>query len=203
MTIIVHGGYWMAFSGRDFAHLARGAFTRKQAVAMVTYRLAPEVSVPAITQDVARMVCEAAKRVNGPIRLVGHSAGGHLVTRMLCAGVLPNDIYARIAHVTSISGLHDLRPLMRTAMRDTLHLTGDIACTESPALLCPVQGARVTCVVGERERPEFIRQTALLANIWHGLGARMRDVRIDNAHHFNVIDGLEQPDSALMDLVLS
>ncbi|TIV06749.1 MAG: alpha/beta hydrolase, partial [Mesorhizobium sp.] len=63
--------------------------------------------------------------------------------------------------------------------------------------LRPVQGTRITCWVGGGERSEFLRQTALLANIWTGLGAATQSVVEPDRHHFNVVDGLADPDHPL------
>lgn len=202
LTVIMHGGYWMAFDGRDFAHLAAGPLAAGQVVAMVSYTLTPEARIAEITGEVAAALRAVAERVDGPIRLVGHSAGGHLVTRMLCEGVLPEVVAGRIAHVVSISGLHDLRPLLRTKMNDTLRLTEAEAAAESPALLRPRPGARVTCVVGAEERPEFLRQTALLPNIWTGLGADTAEVVLPQENHFTILAGLEHPEGPLTRLLL-
>ncbi|OAN80057.1 esterase [Jannaschia sp. EhC01] len=202
LTVVVHGGYWMAFSGREFAHLAAGPRAAGQAVAMVSYTLAPHARITEITKEVARAVCLAAQSVEGPIRLTGHSAGGHLVTRMVCEGVLPEDVAARIVHVVSISGVHDLRPLLRTKMNETLQLTQSEAVLESPALQTPRPDTRLTSVVGAQERPEFRRQNALLANIWRGLGAETTAVELAGENHFTIIAGLEAPDGALTKLLL-
>lgn len=202
LTIIVHGGYWMAFSGRDFAHLAAGPRAAGQAVAMNSYTLAPDARIAEITKEVAHAICVAAERINGPIRLTGHSAGGHLVTRMLCEGVLPDNVANRIVHTLTVSGVHDLRPLLRTRMNETLRLTQNEAELESPALLTPRPDTRLTCVVGAEERPEFRRQNALLANIWMGLGADAMAVELPDENHFTIIAGLETPDGALTKLLL-
>jgi hypothetical protein len=55
----------------------------------------------------------------------------------------------------------------------------------------------VTCWVGALERPEFLRQNDLLANIWTGLGAQTRSVHAPGRHHFDVIAELEDAESAL------
>ena len=104
---------------------------------------------------------------------------------------------ARIRHVLSLSGLHDLRPLMRTTIYARLGIDDREAATESPALLAPMEGARLTCWVGAAERSEFVRQNALLANVWRGLGAATAVVEEPDRHHFNVIDGLTQAGHAL------
>lgn len=202
LTVIVHGGYWMRFSPEEFSFLAEGPLAHGQSVAVVSYTLAPDVRIAQITAEIARAVAMAAAIVPGPIRLTGHSAGGHLVTRMGCKGVLPAELAARIAHIVSVSGVHDLRPLLRTQMNTTLRLDSAEAQAESPALLSPIEGLRITCAVGSSERPEFIRQTDLLANIWWGMGADARTVHLPERHHFDVIDALAAPDGALTRILL-
>ncbi len=201
LAVFVHGGYWMRFGKVDWSHLARGALLRGWAVALPGYSLAPAVRVSEITREIASAIEILASRVAGPIRLAGHSAGGHLVTRMICNdNTLSENVLTRVQHVISISGVHDLRPLLRTGMNETLRLDLAEAQAESPALLEPVSGVGVTCWVGTDERPEFLRQSDLLASVWFGLGGDTASHHQDNTHHFNVIDDLVDPESELAGL---
>lgn len=194
LVIFVHGGYWMRFDAGFWSHLARGSVENGWAVAMPSYTLAPSVRIAAITREIGKAVEAAAGMVAGPIRLTGHSAGGHLVTRMISdPSPLPAAVQNRIAHTVSISGVHDLRPLLNVALNETLRLDDTEAATESPALLAPAPGAKLTCWVGAGERAEFLRQNALLANIWTGLGAATAVYEEPDRHHFNVVDGLGEP----------
>jgi arylformamidase len=198
LFVFVHGGYWMRFDKSIWSHLARGALARGWAVAMPSYTLAPAARVSEITTEIGHAITFASSRVGGPLRLAGHSAGGHLVTRMICDNTpLPATAMARLQQVVSISGLHDLRPLLATKMNDTLRLTENEAAAESAALRKPIAGARVACWVGGAERPEFLRQTDLLANIWTGLGAETGAVHVPERHHFDIIDELANQDSEL------
>ena len=203
LLVFVHGGYWRAFDRGDWSDLAAGPLGRGWAVAMPGYPLAPEVRVAAITRSVTAATAEAAGAVTGPVHLAGHSAGGHLVARQICAdGGLPEQVRARIGRVVSISGVHDLRPLMRTGLNELLHLDLAEARAESPALAEPCKGARLHAWVGERERPEFLRQAALIANVWAGLGADTASTVVAGRHHFDVIDDLADPGSALVEAVV-
>lgn len=198
LTVFVHGGYWMALDKSYWSHLARGSVERGFAVAMPSYPLCPDVRISDITREVAAAISFAAGEIEGPIHLTGHSAGGHLVTRMISQGSpLPAGVLARVRHTLSISGVHDLRPIMRTGMNKTLKIDDAEADRESPVLLRPAEGARLTCWVGGAERAEFRRQNELLANIWTGLGAETMAYEEPDRHHFNVIDGLAEPDHAL------
>lgn len=204
LVVFVHGGYWQRFGRQDWSHLAAGPLAHGWAVAMPGYTLCPGIRVSGITRQIAAALAHAAGLVDGPIRLTGHSAGGHLVTRMLCRDVpLPGTVAERIANTVSISGVHDLRPLLRTRLNDALRLDPGAARAESPALAEPREDARLTCWVGDLERPEFLRQNALLANIWAGLGARSAAVVCPGRHHFDVIDGLADPDNPLIRALLA
>ncbi|MEL7000813.1 MAG: alpha/beta hydrolase [Pseudomonadota bacterium] len=199
LAVFVHGGYWMKFDRTYWSCLARGAVARGWAVAMPQYTLCPDTRISDITREISNAISHAASTVDGPIVLAGHSAGGHLVTRMICAdSVLPAVVSSRIKHVLSISGVHDLRPLLNTAMNATLKLEVDEARTESPALLEPETEASVTCWVGADERPEFVRQNALLANIWTGFGVETRCIEETGKHHFDVIESLADPESEMV-----
>ncbi|MBP2231195.1 alpha-beta hydrolase superfamily lysophospholipase [Azospirillum agricola] len=198
-VVFVHGGFWKAFDKSSWSHLAAGALAHGWRVAMPSYTLCPEARIGGITRQIERAVEAVAGRTAGPLRLTGHSAGGHLVTRLLCADAgLSWAVRERVVHTVSISGLHDLRPLLKTAMNQTLGLDGEEVVRESPALAMPHPGVSVTCWVGADERPEFIRQNALLANIWSGLDARMTERQTAARHHYNVIEDLADPHSPLV-----
>ena len=196
--IFIHGGYWMRFDKSFFSHLAAGPLALGYAVAMPQYPLCPQVRVRDITRSVADAVAAIATKSQGPITIAGHSAGGHLAARMVCAdSTLPQSVLSRISTVVPISGVHDLRPLMKTQNNDTLHLNEAEAVAESPALLRPAADCPILCWVGANERSEFVRQNALLANIWRGLGATTQAIEEPDRHHMNVIEGLIDPDHPL------
>ncbi len=199
LLVFVHGGYWCRFDRTDWSHLAQGALQHGWIVAMPSYTLCPQASISGITKEIAAAIEFVADRIKGPIRLAGHSAGGHLVTRMICNKTpLKKSVQARIAHTLAISPISDLRPLCCLALNEILKLTDKEAAAESPALLTPVPNARVSCWVGAAERSEFVRQNLLLAAIWHGLGARITHVEESDRHHFDVVEALVNADSSMV-----
>ncbi|MRH22159.1 alpha/beta hydrolase [Rhodovulum strictum] len=198
LMIFVHGGYWMRFDKSFWSHLAAGPVARGLAVALPSYRLAPEAGIPAITADIAAALPVMARLAPGPIVLAGHSAGGHLVARMLCPDIaLPEPVASRLARVIAISPLADLRPLLRTRMNQTLCLDAATASAESPVLHRPRPGLPVTAWVGAAERPAFLDQARWLAEAWPGTALHIAETR----HHFDVIEALETPASPLTDAV--
>lgn len=181
-VVFVHGGYWRAFGKSDWSHLAAGPVARGWRVVMAGYTLAPEVRISDITAEIRRLVAT----LDGPLRLTGHSAGGHLVCRAA--------EYAE--RVVSISGVHDLRPLLQTDINEALHLDAEEAAAESPVLqACPK--AEVIAWVGADERPAFVDQTRWLGDAW---GAEV--VIEPGRHHFDVIDSLADPHGALTKALL-
>ena len=194
LVVFVHGGYWQALDKSYWSHLAAGSIDNGFAVAMPSYTLCPQARVGDIVREIGAAISDAAGDIDGPIHLTGHSAGGHLVTRMVAAGSpLPADIRARVKTVVSISGVHDLRPLVATGLNKNLRLSAEEATAESPVLMLPGEDTRLFCWVGGNERAEFIRQNALMASMWLGLGAETGAYVEPDRLHFNVIDGLADP----------
>ena len=197
LVVFVHGGYWHMFDRSYWSHFARGFTERGYAVAMPSYPLAPDARIHQITRSIARAIEQAATFVQGPITLTGHSAGGHLVARMLCRDVVMSEaVRGRITQVVPISPLSDLRPLLDTTMNDTLGLDEAEAIAESPItherLRIPL-----TVWVGAEERPAFLDQARWLAEAWN------RDMRIaPGRHHFDILDDLEHPDSPMVRSIL-
>ncbi|QND64507.1 alpha/beta hydrolase [Mesorhizobium loti] len=204
LVVFLHGGYWLESDKSTWSHLANGAVGSRFAVAMPSYTLCPDIRIAGIVSEIGAAIGKAAAMVDGPLMLTGHSAGGHLASRMVTISTpLAADVARRIRHVVSISGLHDLRPLMRTGMNAALAIDEHEALTESPALLRPVDGARITCWAGGGERAEFLRQNALLANIWTGLGATTSAIVEPDRHHYDIVDGLADPAHPLTRTLIS
>lgn len=197
LVVFVHGGYWKAFDKSTWSHLAAGPLARGWAVAMPSYTLAPDARISEITEEITQAVQAAAAEIAGPVRLTGHSAGGHLVSRMLEPGRLPDALGARLRHVLPISPVADLRPLVQTTMNDILGLDTAEAEAESPIVMPERQAVPVTVWVGAEERPVFVEQATALADSW------LADLVIaPGRHHFDVIEPLADPDSDIVNCLL-
>ncbi len=188
LVVFIHGGYWLRFDPSYWTHFLAGPLAEGWAVALPGYPLCPEVDVPAITRSVARSVAAVAARVpDGPVRIAGHSAGGHLAARMVCADT-GLGCRSRVDRVVPISPVADLRELQKTAMAGPLHLTDASAAAESPVLHPAPEGVAVTVWVGADERPVFLDQARWLGAAWSC------PVEVEaGRHHFDIVDGLADP----------
>ena len=200
LMVFVHGGYWRAFGREDWSHLAAGGLAQGWAVALPGYTLAPEARISGITREVADAIAAAAaEAADGPLVVTGHSAGGHAAARIACAGgPLAEATAARLARVVPISPLADLRPMLGLAMNDDWRMDAAEATAESPVLQRPRPGVEANLWVGSDERPVFLDQARWLGAAW-GVPVTVAPGR----HHFDVIDGLAEPNSPLMDAVLA
>ena len=190
LLVFVHGGYWLAFDKFSWSHLAAGVLARGWACAMPSYTLAPEARIAEMTVEIGQAVDAAAALVAGPVVVTGHSAGGHLSARMGCVDA---PLTTRIARVVPISPLAELAPLMETAMNGGLGITEAEAALESPARLALRKGVSAHVWVGGDERPAFLWQARLLSERWSCDWSVSR-----RKHHFDVIDDLADPGSALV-----
>lgn len=197
LAVFIHGGYWSEPYPDLWSHLAAGPFAHDWAVAMPTYTLAPDATLADMAVEVAQAISVAAGQISGPIALSGHSAGGQLAARLICGDLLADDVANRITACVPISPIADLRPIMRTKMNGIIGLDDQQAMLESPIFLTPREGVPVTCWVGGDERPEFLRQARVLADVWAGLGNATDCVVEDGLNHMTVLDGLTRADSPL------
>lgn len=190
LVVFVHGGYWLRFDKSYWSHLAAGPLAQGWAVAMPSYDLCPDVRIGQIGDQIAAAIAAAGTRVLGPIRLVGHSAGGQLVAQMTARrpGASWQD---RLVRVVPISPVADLAPLMRTSMNADLQIDDAEARAQSPVYL-PKPTVPVTVWVGAGERPAFLEQARALSDAWG-----CAQVILPDLHHFNIVEGLAEGQSPL------
>jgi arylformamidase len=194
LLMFIHGGYWLKYDREMWSHLAAGAVARGWACALPSYTLAPEVRIGAMTREIASALEVAASLVAGPVVVTGHSAGGHLSARMGCVDVTLSIVVKR---VVPISPLADLEPISFTAMNTELRLDPTEIVGESPARLSLRPRVEAHVWVGAQERPAFLWQARLLSEAWSCPWTPE-----SNRHHFDVIDGLTQPSSAILSACL-
>jgi arylformamidase len=187
LIVFFHGGYWRRLHKDDNTFVARGFAAHGIATAVVNYGLAPALRLEEIVAQARRSVRwlrENAKQHGAdPSRIVvaGHSAGGHLAA--MCA------VDAPVAAVATLSGLHDLRPLMHSFVQEWLQLDEPRAEALSPTLLAPAAPVNLLARAGTRESDDFRAQGRDFADAWraHGCDAAYADSEDD---HFSLLERL-------------
>ncbi len=211
VLVFIHGGYWRSLDKDDFSFIAP-VFNSAGALVMVpNYALCPAVSIEHIALQMARAVVwaldHAAEHGGDPSRiaLVGHSAGGHLATMLLTCRwkeLDPELPLQPLAGALSISGLYDLEPLRHTPrVQGDLRLTPASVARLSPAFFPRPKNTRLFAVVGLDESDEFLRQNALIRDVWGPTAVPVCET-VPGTNHFNVLNGLADPGSRVHELAL-
>lgn len=194
--VFVHGGYWRAYTARDFSFVAEGPVARGCCTVIVNYALCPQVSITEIVRQARAALAWTwanAADVGGDrngITVSGHSAGGHLVARLLATAWqrdygIPDDV---IKAALPVSGLFDLEPVRRSWLQPLLQISGDEVLAESPMRHLPGRPVPMTVAVGAAESTEFRRQSRDYA-----AAAGATFLEVEGRNHFDILDDLASP----------
>ncbi|MEP6549339.1 MAG: alpha/beta hydrolase [Gammaproteobacteria bacterium] len=205
VLMFIHGGYWRAFSSKDFSFVARGMVPHGITVAVMNYALCPEVSIAEITRQSRAAVdwlrCNAREYRGDPdqIFVAGHSAGGQQVG-MLLSGDRARygaDDEGCLKGGIAISGVFDLRPLQHSWLQPTLQLTDALAAQQSPLLHIPKRAAPLLLSAGGDESAAFLSQSQRYLAAWRGAGLKGEYLAQPGLNHFEAIYGFADSESLL------
>jgi arylformamidase len=199
IVVFIHGGYWQALDSSSFSHLAAGLNAHGISVAIPGYDLCPNVAIAEIIRQMRTAARELA-RLEWPLVMSGHSAGGHLAACLLATDWRAFDPSLPRHPVTAaytISGLFDLVPLVSTTLNNALRLDEAAAREASPLFWpAPARGS-LDAVVGADESAEYFRQSRSIVEAWGAAGVATRFAAIPNANHFTAIAPLADPRSPM------
>lgn len=194
--LFFHGGYWMANSSASRRFLAKAWIDNGVALILANYRIAPEGNIGDMVDDaVAAMhfLVEQAPSLNirsESIVLAGNSAGAHL------AAMAATRVTRPPLGLCLISGLYDLRPLLKTSVADRLALTNQQALENSPILLKPAD-VPAAIFVGDAETTAFKAQSAALQAQREAHGFSDCYQVLKEANHFSIIAEVGNVNSAI------
>ncbi len=200
LAMFIHGGYWRALSPKEHSHFARGLTERGVIVAVAGYDLTPQVSIAQIIDQMRAAALFLWKRFGKRITVYGHSAGGHLTACMIATDwkaldpSAPSDL---VALGSAISGVFDLTKLVHTDMNAEFKLDDKSAHDGSPLFWPAPKGRVMDVIVGANELPEFVRLSKVMTETWGKAGVETRYEAVPGKHHFNVVDGFTDPNSAM------
>lgn len=208
VLVFIHGGYWLMLDKEDFSFVAKGLVPHGITTVVINYALIPSVRMGEVVrhcrQATAWVLSQAAGFGGDPERVAvaGHSAGGHLTAMVAAtdwstftAPLVKTPVAHRPVGGVSLSGLHDLEPISRCYLQQSLQLTDDEVARYSPMRLPPPRQGSWLALVGEKEGPEYHRQSTELAERWSAAGAADVQARIVPGHdHFSIMMALADPD---------
>jgi arylformamidase len=210
--VFLHGGYWRGFDKCDFSFVAGPFVAAGNAVAVVNYDLCPAVSIGTIVEEcrhaVAWLASEGGPHGADADRIVvgGHSAGGHIVAMLFAtdratSGWVPDSVAGGV----SLSGVHDLAPMVQFSSNVDLKLDAAEAARMSPVRLAPLTRTPLLLAVGADETSEFLRQTRILWDAWPGNrpSGASAPLIIPGRHHFSVVADYADPESELVRATLA
>ena len=209
--MFIHGGYWRALDKSEHGFVAPVFVAAGFAVATINYDLCPRVTIATIVEQCRRAVRWLAREgpargAPAPLVIAGNSAGGHLVAMMVATDWRAEGL-AQVPFVAgvSLSGVHDLRPLVLYSHNVDFRLDDAEAERMSPINHEPRAHTPLVIAVGAAETSEFVRQSQLLWDAWpRNRPASMRvPLVIADRHHFNVVLDYTDPKSALTQATLS
>jgi arylformamidase len=200
IVAFIHGGYWQAFDGSFFSHLASGLNAHGIDVAIPSYDLCPAVTVGEIIRQM-RMASRELARLGRPLVISGHSAGGHLAACLLATdwpafdASLPPDL---VTAAYSISGLFDLGPMLKTYVNNAMRLDEATARDASPLFWTAPRHGSLDALVGSDESAEYFRQSRSIVDVWGKAGLPTRFGAIPDTNHFTAIAPMADPDSPMV-----
>ena len=209
--VFLHGGYWRGFDKDDFAFVAGPFVEQGIAVANLNYDLCPAVSMGTIVDECRRALAWVVR--DGPrhgtsagnVVAGGHSAGGHLVAMMFATDWTAHGMaQAPLAAGVTLSGVHDLAPMVKFSLNADLKLDAAEAARLSPVTYGSRTQAPLLMACGANETSEFLRQTKLLWDAWPGNRRPTEGpMFVPGTDHFSVVAQYADAASALTQATLA
>ncbi len=192
--VFIHGGYWRMLDKSIFSFIAPEFLSAGVAVALVNYRLLPDVGLADIVDDVKTatswLVTNADKFGfdSNKITLCGHSAGAHLAAH---AAMDLN------ANFIGVSGVYDLEPIQNSFLNDIGFLDNATVDIFGANSIMPNGDGGSLFAFGVEEGVEFSRQTLSQVELWKMKSTKVKMLAIDNANHATIVSELANSDSNL------
>lgn len=203
--VFIHGGYWRAFSSKEFSGIALGLQPLGITTVVMNYALCPQVSIDEITRQaraaIAWTVRNIAQYGGDPTRIGigGHSAGAQLASMCLQTHWeqdygLPQDL---LKAAVLVSGLFDLAPLRYSYLQPMIQFDDGMIRRNSSAFGVRPCTTPTWVTWGGAETSEFARQSALFYAAWTASGNPGFLKEQPDANHFTAIHGFEESNSDL------
>ncbi|HEU4902758.1 MAG TPA: alpha/beta hydrolase [Flavisolibacter sp.] len=204
--VFIHGGYWQMLNKAMFHFIAKGLHPYGITTVLLTYPLAPEVSIDQIVLSCRKAIKWLYNNASSfdvdpnQMYVAGHSAGGHLAAMLVATdwkrfdSDLPPNM---LKGACLISGLFDLVPIHLSYLNKTLNMDRETAIRNSPVRLEPLNDCPVIVAVGEAETTEFNDQSQVLYACWKDKGKNIQFLQLPQQNHYSIVEAVVDQNAAL------
>ena len=209
LVIFIHGGYWQLLSKNDCLFPAKDFFDEGISYCSIDYTLAPHANIDEMIEQCIRAVqwlYQSAIKYGYDEKkffLIGSSAGAHLAAMTMLTDWenydLPADI---IKGCTLLSGVYDIRPIVKTYINEPLNLDMQTASMLSPLFKVRSHTANLIISWGENETNEFKRQSIEFDKKWKACGNTSHLLEVKGNNHFDIVFNMMKKDCALRELII-
>ena len=209
LVIFIHGGYWQLLSKNDCLFPAKDFFDVGISYCSIDYTLAPHANIDEMIEQCIRAVqwlYQSAIKYGYHEKkffLIGSSAGAHLAAMTMLTDWenydLPADI---IKGCTLLSGVYDIRPIVKTYINEPLNLDMQTASMLSPLFKVRSHTANLIISWGENETNEFKRQSIEFDKKWKACGNTSHLLEVKGNNHFDIVFNMMKKDCALRELII-
>jgi len=195
LVLFLHGGYWRALDKCDHSFVAPLFVEAGVPLANINYDLCPSVTLDEIVDEIREAVLYCAHHAADfgaaarRLCLVGHSAGAHLVARMLAqdwaAAGLPADT---ITGAVALSGIYEPEVVLRLAVNAEIGLTAAMAARHDGLRQPPQCQVPVLIAVGGAEPAGWIGQSRAYHDVCVAAGLDVHWMCVEGANHFTLLE---------------
>lgn len=217
MVLYVHGGAWVGGDKNLYANIGRTLAEAGYGVAIINYRLSPEYTHPAHTQDGAMAVAWLKNHIGeyggNPdiVFLTGHSAGGHMISLLTLDSQYLSAVDvdpAIIKGVISYSGLYWIDDWIMGWAKNAF--SDDEAGRRAVSPIHLVEHASEAgdlppflMIASENDYPELLVEQADMGKKFDEHDVVYTAHVIDNRDHFGLVTSIGTPDDSTTALIIA
>lgn len=210
VMVFIHGGAWRALTKSDASAPAPTFVENGCIYVALDFAVIPKVRLPEMAAQCRRALLwlhKSIARFGGDpekIFVSGHSSGGHL-----CGAMLTTDWAALsgpknlLKGGVAMSGMYELHPVMLSVRSSYVKISQEELAALSAMRHLDKIACDVLVVFGDKETPEFQRQSNEFATALAGMGRLAGRIMLPGRNHFVVPEELNDAKTQVAQAVLA